>query len=262
MTKKLAPLAFVIGISVGEAFSSLLLTTKNHHVHSLQRLRNDDRKISRQQNGDCHTTTSSSLTMGLFDFVQENFLGSREGDFIPLEKSDAFGPGPLILMYAVPDSMDDEELKDMVEDGMPGRAREGVVIRRLSGMDMNGEGGDELLDSTVGEALNKAMISSSSSSKPAPLSTSAMPVVTSPEKDPCPVLYFSGVSNTEMMDTYNIIADEIYQETNRVHWPACAKVVAPAMKKSMRQLITEISGDHADAMNLRREEAEKTSGES
>mmetsp|Transcript_1761 Transcript_1761/g.3778 ORF Transcript_1761/g.3778 Transcript_1761/m.3778 type:complete len:280 (+) Transcript_1761:114-953(+) len=269
ITTKLAQFAFaIIGISVCKAFSSL--STHHRHAHSSRRRyglanghRNDDRNFSRQRKGDCHaTTTSSSLTMGIFDFIQENFLGSREGDFIPLEKSDGdtFGPGPLILMYAVPDSMDDEELKDMVEDGMPGRAREGVVIQRLSGMDMNGEGGDELLDSTVGEALNKAMtMNSSSSSGTSPLSTSARPIiVSSPENDPCPVLYFSGVSNKEMMDTYGIIADEIYQETNRVHWPACAKVVPPAMKKSMRRLLTEISGDHADAMNLRREEAEKT----
>ena len=31
---------------------------------------------------------------------------------------------------------------------------------------------------------------------------------------PCPVLYFSGVTNTEMMTTYRIIANEIYQETD------------------------------------------------
>jgi len=201
--------------------------------------------------------------MGLFDFLQENFLDSREDDFIPLEKSndDTFGPGPLILMYAVPDSMDDNELKDMVEDGMPGRVKEGVVIRRLSGMNTNGEGGDELLDSSVGKALDKAMDMKSSIITPLPIIPSAAKpiiVVSSPVEDPCPVLYFSGVSNTEMMDTYGIIANEIYEETNGVHWPACAKVVPPAMDKSMRQVLLEISGDHADAMRIRREEAEKT----
>ena len=70
------------------------------------------------------------------------------------------------------------------------------------------------------------------------------------------MLYFSGVTNQEMMETYNIMANEVYQETQGVHWPACAKVVEPALNKSLRQVLTEISGDHADAMRMRREDAE------
>ena len=55
------------------------------------------------------------------------------------------------------------------------------------------------------------------------------------------------------------MANKIYEETNGVHWLACAKVVPPAMDKSMRRVMLEISGDHADAMRMRmrREEAEK-----
>lgn len=212
-------------------------------------------------------TATTSLSMGLFDFIQEKFLDSRDGDFIPLEQSDeeTFGPGPLIVMYAVPESMDDEELMDMIDDGMPLRQRSkegstGVIIQRISGGDDDDDG---LLDLTVGEALDKAMQSSSSSStaesKPKPI------VVNSPtienNNTPCPVLYFSGVTNTEMMDTYRIIANEIYEETAGVHWPACAKVVKPALDKSMRQVLMEISGDHADAMRMQREEAEKKESE-
>lgn len=207
--------------------------------------------------------------MGLFDFAREKFMGSREGDFIPLEKSDGdtFGPGPLILMYAVPNSMEDDELMDMAEDGMP--QRKGVTIQRIEGMDENGEGGGDLLDLSVGNALEKAIDSKSAataSSASADNSISKIrPIVvsyategaTTTTATPCPVLYFSGVSNAEMMDTYNIMANEIYEETNGVHWPACAKVVPPAMDKSMRRVLLEISGDHADAMRMRREEAEK-----
>jgi len=54
-----------------------------------------------------------------------------------------------------------------------------------------------------------------------------------------------------------IIANEIYEEMNGVHWPACAKVVPPAIEKSMRRDLTEISGNHEDAMEIQREEAEK-----
>lgn len=187
--------------------------------------------------------------MGLFDDLRSRFLDSRvEGDFVPLARddSDAFGPGPLVLLYAVPATMDDAELRDMVTDGMPRRTD--VVIRRLSEMDEDGEGGDDLLDATVGEALAAAMAGG----------TSAPPVVFPKEEaGPCPVLYFSGVSNSEMMDTYGILSNEIYEETRGVHWPACAKVVPPAMGKSMRQVLTEISGDHTDAMRMRKEEAER-----
>jgi len=217
------------------------------------------------------TPTKTALSMGLVDYFREKFLDSRDGDFIPLEQSDdtVFGPGPLILMYAIPNSIEDEELHDMVQDGMPQRVvvREGggsssssVIIRRISGIDENGSGGDEeLLDASVGEALNKVMGESMQSSNIR--STAKYPgdmiVVSSSEQvGPCPVLYFSGVSNTEMMETYRIIANEIYQETNGLHWPACAKVVRPAMEKSLRQVLSEISSDHADAMKMRREDAE------
>ena len=218
------------------------------------------------------TPTKTALSMGLVDYFREKFLDSRDGDFIPLEQVDdtAFGPGPLILMYAIPNSIDDEELRDMVQDGMPRRVvvREGggsssssVIIRRISGMDENGSGGDEeLLDASVGEALGMVMGESTQSSSTR--STAKYPhdliVGSSPEQvGPCPVLYFSGVSNTEMMETYRIIANEIYQETKGVHWPACAKVVRPAMEKSLRQVLSEISSDHEDAMKMRREDAEE-----
>ena len=204
------------------------------------------------------TSKSSSLQMGLLDYIQENFLSSRSNDFTPLQESDdeTYGPGPLIILYAIPSSMDDEELLDMIEDGMPQRRRDEVVLQRISGMDANDDDDDDgLLDLTVEEALNKVMVMQSDAKtydKP------TNPVVgASTSSNECPVLYFSGVTNTEMMDTYKIIANEIYEETGGVHWPACAKVVPPAMEKSMRRVLTEISGDHEDAMKIRREEAEK-----
>jgi len=238
----------------------------------------------------CPSKSTTSLAMGLFDFVKENFLDSRSEDFVRLEKSndEIFGPGPLILMYAVPTSMDDEELMDMAEDGMPSRRAnsknddDGIVIRRLIGsldddgddnnIDNGGDGGDvsddALLDLTVGEALNMAMKNTppppsiplpakQQQQQPVVVVTSSPPTISEEVSPCCPVLYFSGVSNTEMMETYNIMSNEIYEETNGLHWPACAKAVKPAMTKSLRQVLGEISGDHADAMRLRREEAEK-----
>ena len=211
--------------------------------------------------------------MGIMDYFREKFLDSRDGDFIPLEQDSEdddtafiFGQpsGPLILMYAVPDSIDDEELQEMIQDGMPQRDVNGVVIRRILGMDVNGLGGDALLDASVGEALVMVMgdkIMSSSDDKAIAKSNNDGKFVFGSQEEklvgPCPVLYFSGVSNAEMMDTYRIIANEIYQETNGIHWPACAKVVQPAMEKSLRQVLLEISRDHADAMMMRRGETEE-----
>ncbi len=211
--------------------------------------------------------------MGIIDFLQNNtpFLNSREGDFIPLDKDeeedDTIGP-PVVVLYAVPNSMDDEEFCDMVDDGMPRRkvvdglttGENEVMIRRLDGMDEFGEGGDELLDFSVQDALNRVVQDAATTqilTTTAPSTTTA--IVTSPSSSttPCPVLYFSGVSNKEMMDTYNIIANEIYAETNGVHWPACAKVVPPALEKSMRQVLEEINGDNADAMRHGKDEEKK-----
>ncbi|KAL3796900.1 hypothetical protein HJC23_008853 [Cyclotella cryptica] len=198
--------------------------------------------------------------MGLFDF-----LNSRQGDFIPLRSSDddaPYGPGPLILMYAVPKSMDDDEMRDMAADGMPDV--KGVVIRRIEGVALDGDEGrntkgDDLLDLTVQEALDAAF--NEGSKLVTPIKEYNTAVVSTQqqhsENDPCPVLYFSGVTNSQMMSTYRIMANEIYEETNGIHWPACAKVVKPAMQKSLRQVLMEISGDHADAMKIRKEESEK-----
>ena len=72
-----------------------------------------------------------------------------------------------------------------------------------------------------------------------------------PDPSSAPKLYFSGISNSEMMKTqYNIIAKEIQEETGGTANAACAKVVEPAFGKSFRQLVEEISGDHADAMTV------------
>ncbi len=42
-----------------------------------------------------------------------------------------------------------------------------------------------------------------------------------------------------------------------MHWPACAKVVPLALEKSMRQVLSEIMGDHADAMRQGTEDNEQ-----
>ena len=182
--------------------------------------------------------------MGLLD----RFLGKREGDFVKLESSlDTFGPGPAILLYGCPGGVTDEELKDMVEDGAPDAttkaAAGGVICRRIDATSTS------LLDMTVKEALEQVVKEGNKR-----MSTSESGIVggieiPSQQQPPCPVIYFSGISNAEMMATYRIISSEIYEETGGAANAACAKAVPPAMDKPLRQVIEEITGDHLDAIS-------------
>ena len=62
------------------------------------------------------------------------------------------------------------------------------------------------------------------------------------------VLFFSGFTNPEMMAVYQIMADEIYQETGGRNNVACAKAVPNAMHKPLGQVLEEICGDHQQAI--------------
>jgi len=176
--------------------------------------------------------------MGLLD----RFLGKREGDFVKLESSlDTFGPGPAILLYGCPAGVTDDELKDMIEDGAPEATKagvRGVICRRIDATSTS------LLDLTVEEALEEVVQRGSKSS-----SESIVGGVAIASQPPCPVIYFSGISNAEMMATYRIVSSEIYEETGGAANAACAKAVPPAMDKPLRQVIEEITGDHLDAIS-------------
>jgi hypothetical protein len=178
------------------------------------------------------------LKMGLLD----RFLGKREGDFVKLESSlDTFGPGPAILLYGCPAGVTDDELKDMIEDGAPEATKagvRGVICRRIDTTSTS------LLDLTVKEALEEVVQRGSKSS-----SESIVGGVAIASQPPCPVIYFSGISNAEMMATYRIVSSEIYEETGGAANAACAKAVPPAMDKPLRQVIEEITGDHLDAIS-------------
>lgn len=189
----------------------------------------------------CQRRQPSYLSMGLLDDIG-SFLTNREDDFVKLDSTDdAFGPGPVILLYGCPDGLSDQELKDMISDGAPKATKAsggGVPFCRI-GREASGD--QRILESCVSEALElvangeyKEEEQATKDSKPA---------------SACPVIYFSGFTNAEMMETYGIIAREIYEETGGFADAACAKAVPPAMGKPLKQVFDEITGDHLDALD-------------
>lgn len=170
------------------------------------------------------------VAMGLFDFFK-----ARDGDFVKLETTTVVGPGPLILMYNIPNGIMDDEIRDMILDGAPEASKQGeVCTKRLYPMDLKDP---KMRDLTVEQVLAQVLEEKNEE---------ATGLV---EPDTSPILYFSAISNEEMMRTYNIIAREIYEESNGTMPTACAKVVEAAMQKNFRQLIEEISSDHAEALS-------------
>ena len=221
-------------------------------------------------------TKTTAIQMGLFDFFK-----TRQDDFIKLNESqDTFGPGPLVLLYNIPHGIEDEEIDCMLQDGAPvayassrngnGRGRgnsngneggneggTGIAFQRIYPRDfiedesnVNGVNGS---DKTVQQVLEQALLSTTKkegatthANSNADENTDANTYIDTNT----PILLFSGISNQEMMKCYNIIAKEIYEETQGMANAACAKVVKPALGKSFRELMEEISGDHADAMRV------------
>ena len=171
--------------------------------------------------------------MGLLDSLS-NFLDDRGGDFIKLEDSETFGPGPALLLFNIPSNILDDELIDMLSDGAPRASRKGISMARL-------RSGDDILSKSLKDAL-QAIVEQPKSISTDVLSTDGGLLSN------CPVLLFSGFSNGEMMESYKIIAGEIYQETAGNSNAACAKAVPNSMEKQLRQVLEEISGDHQDAM--------------
>jgi len=190
--------------------------------------------------------------MGIFDFFK-----TRQNDFVKLETTSIFGPGPIILLFNVPQGIQDDEIQDMVQDGAPIASSTGgdggVKISRLDSSSLA-----NIENTTVQVVLEKALNNELPTQTKATTTTlpgtgvgSIMAESSSSSSSQVlevPILYFSGISNEEMMKTYNIIAREIYDETGGVLKAACAKAVPPAMKKCFKQLVDEITGDHLDAI--------------
>lgn len=202
------------------------------------------------------SSPATAMQLSWFQDLVPEFLKKREGDFIRLDESaNVFGPGPLILLYNVPSSIDDQEFQNMIADGAPSVAGRCALHRieftpnsraeesRLSettNIDMPAS----LLATTVEEALERIL---KNPSLP-PTITQQEEVMTTAKTLQNGVLLFSGFSSNDMMAVYKIMAEQIYEETGGMNSVACAKVVPKAMHKPLGQVFEEISGDHQDAI--------------
>jgi hypothetical protein len=205
---------------------------------------------------------------GWMDALVPDFLKQRSGDFEKLDNQsrDAFGPGPLLVLYNVPETMDNEEIRNMLDDATPHMSARCTLYRIP-----NGNGDDSamssLLELPLEQALDEMIRTGSRARAPslslAPLSNMSI----SKRKDAAPsslvpVLYFSGFTNADMMAVYNVVAPEIWAELASTtslsldddsvgQFPAaCAKLVPPALSKPLGQVLLEITGDHQDAWSI------------
>jgi len=216
----------------------LVCITRMDQIHAFH---TPSSSISSQSTSN-HRQQQTIQKMGIFDFLQ-----SKKEDFIKLDRSskDIIGPGPLILLYNVPNGIDNDELSMMIQDGAPITCSKGkgVGFKRIYPDDLQLDG--YLNDQSVLQVLESLLSSAAYTTDSDTTNTNTNTGVVDELK--APILYFSGISNSEMMSTYKIIGKEIYEESGGTMNAACAKVVQPAYTKRFVQLIDEISGDHKDA---------------
>lgn len=221
MNTRMRPL-FLLGVFVTLSF----VQTSQAFVHSFQ--------------SSC--SLSNSKLNGLLDAAKSLFLNEREGDFIKLEETgDGEGTGvPVLFVYNVARTIDNLELHDMLSDGSPIAHQRGIRLARL----YDDEESQILMDQTLREAMESVE------------GTTTMPVEDIPTNmqsvsmtaKGCPVLLFANFQNKEMLSSYDIISNEIFQEDGSM--AACAKCVENALDKPLGQVLEEISGDHAEALKL------------
>ena len=188
----------------------------------------------------------------------------NEGDFVKLdEMNDSFtGPGPVVLLYRIPGRIDEEEVLDMLSDGAPKATSKGISIALLT--DKNDDDDDDdassllIDDLSLGEALKTVMNNrpkGAAKRLPPPPPLAASGFGSDSSSSGSPVALFSGFSNSEMMESFNILGQEVFREAmstqGKGQYLACATAVPNAMNKPLRQVLDEISGDHADAMASR-----------
>jgi hypothetical protein len=167
----------------------------------------------------------------------------------------------------VPEGIDDDEIRDMVEDGCASAsASAAVVVCRL-------RGNSPVLDLPLQEALEAILDRGRQQARGGSARAAAAVVVvesgdatTAPapsddeDNEAVPVLLFSGFRDDEMLSVYGLLGREINAEARSISGgafqqssasvAACAKAVPNAMAKPLRRVLSEVAGDHRDAAGL------------
>ena len=212
-------------------------------------------------------------------------------------KEKFIGPGPVVLLYRVPPGIDDDEIRDILYDAAPIATKKGIAIARIASMessakkvyslekDKNDDEKDDETDNLNDETESKepkqkqkqnkktkqdrlvnmnlqraieTVMKRSKREANAKQPLPPPPPIPFDPDDGSPVVIFSGFTNREMMDSYNILGEEVYKEGmgsyGKGQYLACATAVPNAMKKPLKQVLEEISGDHAEALASASEE--------
>jgi hypothetical protein len=202
---------------------------------------------------DSMVSSSSSLQMSSF-WNRLTGTGDQQGDFVKLNPQDGqeYGPGPLVVLYNIPDGVTNDEIADMMADGAPQANQKGIILYRIRvDEESSSDDDDAVLDMPMKDALQGiATKSLQDHYQPAPPGT--LPAIGMP---PIVMALFSGFRNDEMLQSFQILSSECYQEAQIS--PACAKAVPKAMEKPLRQVIEEIGGDHREATRMIQQEQQE-----
>lgn len=262
----LALTVICLAISSWNAVAAFTTTSTYHyHYHFTGRRcstrcwafeQNDsDRDNDRDSNNSNSNSNSAKQNSGgFFDRVKNslNFFEDRQVDFVKLDDmQDVYGPGPCVVLYNVPSGVTTEEVMDMIQDGAPVAFEKDAVLYRTTSLDQDAATSSsssnqvQVLDLSLQQALEGIVTGTYKDNYQEPSSSRQLETLASL---PSCVILFSGFSNSEMLDTYKILANEIYEESQGALDAACAKAVPNAMAKPLRQVLEEIGGDHKDAI--------------
>jgi len=173
-----------------------------------------------------------------------DFLKSRGGQFLKIDSSRDSKPFGIVSIFLKGVNIPLSEIKDVIQESAPLAWERGIPVFRIRP--------DCPVDYLLEDALNAISKGSGPSSSPIFLCDDYI-VDNSVE---VPIILFSGLENDVVRAVSRSLVQRIYATTGQR--AAVAKVVPPAMKKSLRQLFDEISGDHIEAIAMARQRLSAT----
>lgn len=188
---------------------------------------------------DMQTSRKQIIVESQFSNPFMDFIKSRGGQFLKMDSSRDIGPFGTVSILLEGISVPLSDIKEVIQESAPLAWEKGIPVFRIR-PDCPG---DYLLE----DALDVILKGSPSSS---PMFLPDDFIVEDNEE--VPIILFSGLENDVVRAVSRSLVRYIYATTGQR--TAVAKVVPPAMKKSLRQLFDEISGDHIEAMAMAKQQ--------